>query len=421
MKKRIFWGLNHKTLMDAELKMLVDMGYEVYSPKIVKNDASFRSSGVDYEYDKTLSIPQNDIDKLNSFDFYYGNYTNEIIELLNKYFDIAIIVLHTYQMNYNFAAYYNGQLFIRAFGLQGETTYEDFTESLTNNKKGYKGRIEKFKLLLLAVLKWYGILRRKPKKNNKDKRKNRCNNKLTRALKSRKNGFVFAPCYKSIIENEPPIFADKAVYLPLSVPQYIFDSANTWTGGDNRIMFVCPDISTRLTGIYYYRVYSEFVKYFSDLPYLVAGNQHGAEFEDKNIQGFAERDQFNEWLRTCSCMYYSSREKRHIHYHPIEAVIFGMPLIYLSGGLLEYFGGPDQPGMAKTEKEARQKIERIQNGDIEFIKEIKEKQVKIINEFTYDYVRGVWEKSFLPIVGDSEKCSSSKELKGKKEFYEDLK
>lgn len=392
MKKRIFWGINHKTLMDAELKMLVDMGYEVYSPKKIKDDASFRSGSINYEFDKTLSISQSDIDKLNQFDFYYGEYTKEIIDLLNKYFDAAIILLYSFEMTYNFAASYKGKLFLRVFGREGDLSYEGVTDHLAYDRKFKVTFIKLIKEIAPRVIKRYAPKLFKLFKAKKPKYKNI----ITKSLANRKNGFIFAPGYKSIIINETPFFADRSVYLPLSIPDYFFEAANTWTGGDKRIMFVCPSI--KASEGYYEGFYNKFVQYFSDLPHLIAGDQHGIEFEDKNIQGLVERDKFNEWLKTCACMYYNSREKRHIHYHPLEAIIFGLPLVYLSGGLLEYFGGADQPGMAKTEIEARKKIERILSGDVDFINDIKSKQVKILNEFKYEYVKNTWEKNFNPLI-----------------------
>lgn len=387
--KRIFWGLNHKTLMDAELKMLLDMGYEVYSPKKIKDDATFRSSFVNYEYDKSLSIPIKDLEKLNSFDFYYGNYTNEIISLLNKYFDVAFIILYSFEMSYYFSAYFKKELFLRAFGREGEASYEAVTQWISEHRPG---KIKFLGNFLEKILRLFNILKLEYSKPENIK----FHNLITHALYARNNGFIFAPSYKPIIDKELPFFADKAVYLPLSIPKSILEKKDSWIGTEKKIMFVCPSITT--SNGYYENFYNKFIEYFSDLPYLVAGNQYGAKFVDQNIKDYVERNQFDEWLRTCACMFYNSQEKSQIHYHPLEAIAFGMPLIYMDGGLLEYFGGPNQPGMAKSYEEAREKIQRILNGDNDFINEIKEKQVKILDEFKYDYVRKIWEKNFTSII-----------------------
>lgn len=387
--KRIFWGLNHKTLMEAELKMLSDMGYEVYSPKKIIEGATFRSGSVNYEYDKSLTIPQKDIEKLNDFDFYNGIYSQEILNLLNKYFDAAFIILFSFEMCYYFSTYFKGKLFIRAFGREGDSSYEAVTDWLQEYKKRnikYLGTIKEDLINFFTMLKLKCFSPKEIKYHNV----------ITHSLYARKNGFIFAPAYKNIISKELPFFAKNAVYLPLSIPKGLFKFKDTWTGTDKKIMFVCPSIKT--SGGYYENFYNKFIEYFSDLPYLVAGNQHGEKFNDKNILDYVERDKFDEWLRSCACMFYNSQETSQIHYHPLEAIIFGMPLIYLSGGMLEYFGGQDQPGMAKSYEEARLKIERILNDDINFIEEIKEKQVKILDEFKYNYTRKIWEENFLSII-----------------------
>jgi hypothetical protein len=95
-------------------------------------------------------------------------------------------------------------------------------------------------------------------------------------------------------------------------------------------------------------------------------------------------------------MFYHSQEERHLHYHPLEAVVAGMPLIFMAGGLLEKCGGSDQPGMCRTYEEAREKIARLQRGDTKFCEAVRESQRKILEPFESDYCTQEWKKNFLP-------------------------
>ena len=56
--KRILWLLNHKTLMPYEAQLLLNLGFEVFVPKVIPKAVSFRSGAVDFAYDGSLTIPQ---------------------------------------------------------------------------------------------------------------------------------------------------------------------------------------------------------------------------------------------------------------------------------------------------------------------------------------------------------------------------
>ena len=67
MKKRILWLYNHSTLMKSEVKILRELGYEVYIPKIPPFDVSI---AIDWASDQLLTVPEDKMRILNSVDFY---------------------------------------------------------------------------------------------------------------------------------------------------------------------------------------------------------------------------------------------------------------------------------------------------------------------------------------------------------------
>ncbi|MGN1780916.1 hypothetical protein ACKE11_21165, partial [Yersinia enterocolitica] len=89
--KRILWLLNHTTLREYELPILVDLGFEVYTPKKFPRNADNRSASVTYEYDDSLNIPLEIIEQLNEYDFYSDRFDPKILSILNEYFSFAIV------------------------------------------------------------------------------------------------------------------------------------------------------------------------------------------------------------------------------------------------------------------------------------------------------------------------------------------
>ena len=82
MKKkiRILYLINHVTLSKFEIPMLLDMGYEVYMPKIPPFDISVR---VDMELDKVLTVPMEEVSILNDTNFYDEPLNETCINIIN--------------------------------------------------------------------------------------------------------------------------------------------------------------------------------------------------------------------------------------------------------------------------------------------------------------------------------------------------
>ena len=170
------------------------------------------------------------------------------------------------------------------------------------------------------------------------------------------------------------------------------------------MFFVCPNIQQI---DYYQRIYRDFKEQLGDIPHWISGRQDlpGAENtftnDDASVLGYVSREQFDRLLRVCVCMFYHSREPRHLHYHPLEAIVAGLPLIFLSGGLLESLGGADQPGCCRDYAEARCKIQRLRRGDNDLRQMIQNSQQKILQYFEPAYCESIWRQNFLPLVRGS--------------------
>ena len=229
------------------------------------------------------------------------------------------------------------------------------------------------------------------------------------ALYQAKNRVYFGSAYENVITYEPSFFRSRAVFLPLAVPPSITKHTDSHRGGNGKILFICPNIND----LWLYRgYYNTFKEHFGDLPYAIGGRQNMTSSQidppvsDSAILGHQSRDQFDNWMQESECLFYHSREPRHLHYHPVEAMVIGTPVVYMADGMLEELGGSDQPGLCHDHAGARLKMERLLRGDMRLADSIRQRQKEIAYKFSDEYCYDIWRRNFLgrviPTVGKSE-------------------
>ncbi|MGK9084198.1 hypothetical protein KXR64_02985 [Brucella intermedia] len=341
--KRAMWLMNHSTLRKFEVPLLESLGYEVYLPKIFPYDEGNLSASIDYSRDGNLSIPKENLEALNNHDFYSGM-TPEIGEVASKYFDIAFFGFFPDQLA-GLVRHFRNTIIMRPFGLSAGDCYTNITAATLGPS-------------------------------------------FMHELEERRKDFWFGQAYDHLANVESGIFRDRAITLPLGIDDAVI--RNEWTGTDSKVLFVCPRIGS---SPYFNRIYKNFLKDFGEFPYIIGGAQPIA-VEDPNVKGFLSREEYDSMMRETRVMYYHSREERHLHYHPIEAVRWGMPLVFMAGGLLDKLGGKNLPGRCKTESEAKDKIRRILNGDNNLVARIKETQGALLKEMSRDFCEPVWRQNF---------------------------
>lgn len=358
MKKRILWLLNHTTLREFEVPMLIEMGYEVFTPKIYQWSFGDLSASVTWEYDSTLTIPLEDLAYLNECNMYADQLPARAIEIMNKYFDMAIfgpcltqvrILAHTFK----------GIMILQAFGLAEAASYTRL-----------------FGMHSISLLE--DILR----------------------LKDR---FWFGATYENLPEVECDFFKKQYVYLPIGLKHDRVEKI--WTGGDKRILFIGPKINTNS---YYRQVYENFKRDFGMLPHVIGGAQLIPVPKDPAVLGFLPKEQYEYNMRHLAAMYYHSREPRHLHYHPLEAVANGMPLVFMAGGMLDHIGGDKLPGRCKTVSQARKMLRRLSEGDHALAERIVERQGVLLDVFRKDFCKQHWQKAFANFEQLMERQASKK-------------
>lgn len=347
--KRVLWLINHTTLRQFEVPMLRGFGLEVYTPKKFPAEPGNRSASVTFEFDGDLTIPKKDLQTLNSFNFYTDEPTPTIRRIINEQFGSAIVA-YMFPMLDNMISQYKGRILLRAFGLTSDWNYYDYARSVSS--PGFRRRISRVG-----------------------------------------ERFWFAQAYPNLKEIEPEFLQKRTLSLPLGLPERIAKKSDTWVGGDKRLLFVCPDIRTYPDSA---AVYEGFKKHFGHLPHVICGAQTKPIKDDPAVLGYATAEEYDRLFRECAAMFYHSRLPRHLHYHPVEAICYGMPLIFMKQGMLGNLGGADLPGASNTIEEARKKVERlIVANDTGFREEVQLRQKTLLQWFSTENNVSLWQANFL--------------------------
>ena len=350
-EKRILWFLNHETLMEFEVPLLQRLGYEIYVPKRIPQTEEMLSCFVDKRHDKSLTIPADVLERLNRHNFYTKKMPQEVEDILNSYFSAAIFA-HAPFLFEELVDKFTGKLFLRSFGLSKELSYSWFLTS------------EHYSL------------------------------HFAKKLFHIQDRFFFAQSYPFLAEVEQGVLQKKAVTLPLGLPDSFLSEANRWIGGNNKLLFVCPRINDSL---YYKNIYVDFKKHFSDISHCIAGKQL-QDIKDSSVCGSLPRKKYEELLKSSEVMFYHSQEPRHLHYHPLEAVVLGLPLIYMKGGMLDRLCKKELPGSCNTYEEARKKVQKILKKDELFIRDIVQSQQCLLETFQKEYCENIWKKDFCSLI-----------------------
>lgn len=344
-KKRVLWLFNHCTLIKSEVPILKELGYEVFIPKIPPFDVSI---AVDWSEDKNLSIPKDELDVLNRTDFYDSKIPRAAMEIMNEYFDAVIFGVFIESFK-SLVTSFKGKLIFHPFGVSNETSYTNIIRTLGGN--------------------W-----------------------LLKRIEGLGNRFWFGQSYKNLSEIECEFFQRRAIYLPIGMKDT--NIIDRWSGTRKKVLFICPRIKINS---YYNGIYQKFKTDFEGVPYSIGGVQPIAVNDDNSVVGYLPDEEYADFYPSHSCMFYHSQEKRHIHYHPFEAIKCGLPLIFMAGGMLDLLGGKKLPGRCKTIKEARMKCNKIINGDLKLANKIRKSQEVLLDTMSYEKCRNLWIKGINEI------------------------
>jgi hypothetical protein len=342
--RRIAWLLTHTSLRSAEVPVLRSLGWEVWVQKAFPDDPAYRSCSIDFRWDEGLTLPPEALAELNTFDFYTEEATPSIARHLNEHFDLVVADAFPRKVREALRSF-RGPVLARAFGMEHPTSYS-------------------------AVF-------------FQD-----CHYRLTRVLRDNYSRFWFSAFYPEVLPYENEILRRRGFHLPISLPEAAWKREGSWQGGDPRVFFVCPSINDHPACR---EIYDDFKHHFGLLPHVIAGRQD-RPVRDPNVTGFLSAEEYGKLYRRVQVMYYHSRQPRHLHYHPIEAMASGMPVVYLRGGLLEKYDTGSQAGACHDEQEAFQKLRAILDGDTGLMAAIRESQRTVVDQWRPSVAREAWSR-----------------------------
>ena len=122
--RRIFWGINDEALRRFEARLITQLGYELFVPKVMPQDEAGAGASIDGGCDGTLTIPEEDLEILNRQDYFSRPFGERQIDLLNRHFDAAIIAFFPGILD-QFVRFFRGRILLRPFGLPHGHTYMD--------------------------------------------------------------------------------------------------------------------------------------------------------------------------------------------------------------------------------------------------------------------------------------------------------
>jgi hypothetical protein len=333
MEKSCLWLINHGTLASWELPLLNYSGYtQVFTPQNIPSNPVFTSGTVDEIKWKNSKFTSEDIMNLSMQDW-YGKIDEKTAATANRHFEIAFVTADPTQV-INVLKAFKGQVVIRLFGLDSGRTYSDlYKQSYTPHEWSY--------------------------------------------LVDNLHRIVFASGYKEILFQERDWIKTNAVYLPIGLPS---KRVTEWKGDIKRLFAVVPRIEP---GSYFFNLLKSHYSMAGRNEIVIGGRQH-LLFKDRRILGALGDSEFYSEMLSSRAMIYASKEVSHVHYHPLEAMQSGMPVIFYRDSLLGNLLGKDLVGSVKSKRQAHRLIRQLMRNPL---------IAKSIGENQRDRVKGLERES----------------------------
>ncbi len=351
MNRRIFWALNHRTLMPDELSVLRELGCQVFTPRKLPLGEEGRSTRLEEgaaAAGNNSWIPAKALALLEEHPFYERAWTPTISEIINRYFDVVVTAFYPTCFS-SAVRNFDGLVVARAFGREAPNTYSDFIKK-SDLIKGWEMQ------------------------------------DMERCLSRMGERYVFGQAYPYLAEVELPLYQKRVVTLPLPAPGWVNAHAGSWHGAHQRLLFNCPIINS---SPYYGAIYADIKTHFGDLPHAIFGHQLKA-VDDPAVMASPADGEVLDLFSGATAFVYTSPEARHLHYSPIEAAIIGAPVLYMRGALLDRLAGQTLPGACTDLDEMRRKAQILLGGDVTLRNEIRASQAALLSSFSRASALTAW-------------------------------
>jgi glycosyltransferase involved in cell wall biosynthesis len=346
--RRIFWLGMHKVLKTTELRRLRHLGFEVFNPPYI-SPIYDQSADRRLDYDQFTTLPVEIFGRLMQHNFFYTDIPPSIAEILNAYFDVAIVTIRADWL----------KALLTAF--KGPVVYRIY------------GQIFSLSEHILSI-------------------------NLQDTLISRDN-FSIVPFAEESVDREHRWFLDLCShFVPYQIPDDVFALSGSWSTRHHR-----REIATNIPNIenpYYEAAYADFVADYPQPFFRIYGPQRAVPI-DPRIVGELDRTDFLNRLATSSGFFYNYRDNV-CYLPPIEMMQIGGPVIYVPGSLLSRFYKERTPGLACDRAEAEKKLERLLRRDREFAEEVIAAQDPVRRRYDRDVISPIFDEAFKKLLGTGE-------------------
>lgn len=346
-KKRIFWLGMHKVLSQTELPHLRALGYEVFNPPYL---SSVYDQSAVYDWTPTdSSLPREALEILQRTNFFYEEIPPEAAEVLNAYFDAAIVTINPLWL-VHFLKVYHGRVIYRTYGQP---------DSLSD------------------ILGEVGGLR----------------------LVTERDDFWFMPHSEKVTGIEDDWLRSRMMIVPYCLTQDVVDLRDTW---DMRASL--PEVALlapRAADLpYYIANYQSLKRYFPAKGYRIFGAQN-VPVRDEQVVGTVGRSEFLMRLAQMRGFAYHYEEPTVCYLPPIEFMTLGGPVLFRKGSLLSRYFPPGAPGRTDGIEDLVKRSELLRKGDGVLSRELVESQAEVRNLYSPETVWPIFDRAMATALGDA--------------------
>lgn len=346
-KKRIFWLGMHKVLSQTELPHLRALGYEVFNPPYL-SDVYDQSAVYDWA-PSASSLPKEALEILERTNFFYDEVPPEAAEILNAYFDAAIVTINPLWL-VHFLKAYRGRVIYRTYGQPYSLSDE---------------------LINIGGL----------------------------PLVTERDDFWFMPHSEKVADIEDDWLRSRMTIVPYCLTQDVVDLRDTWDVGATtaEMGLLCP----RAADIPYYSAnYRHLKHYFPAKGYRIFGAQN-VPVRDEQVIGTVERPEFLRRFAEMRGFAYHYEEPTVCYLPPIEFMTLGGPVLFKKESLLSRYFPADAPGRTDSIEDLVRRSEQLRKGDHALSRELIESQAEVRKLYQPEFVWPVFDRAIEMALGEA--------------------
>lgn len=356
---RIFWLGMHKVLTQTELPRLRELGFEVYNPPY-RSSVRDQSANLDWDGSQYTTLPKDIFDQLSQVNFFYDPISPEIGEILNQYFDAAIVTINSTWL-FNFLKVFRRKVIYRTYGERHLVSSDLWANGGAN-------------------------------------------------LICNRDNFWYAPHSELVAEHEHPWLRERMKVIPYHITDDVTSQRDSWLHSKARsqeIALSCPNIDDG----FYHHHFLYLKQRFPDFRYRFYGVQLRDNIADPQIVGTLSRQAQLDALREASGYLYTYSDPNVCYLPPIEMMTIGGPVVYLPGSLLARYFDSRSPGFAKNPDDAREKCGRLLKGDSSFAREIISSQEHVRALYSPEHVLPIFDQTMKEMLTEDANRSAPIEIR----------